>query len=129
MQFLGPAFFGDLAARKHHNMVRRLHGAHPVGDDQHGLARQQAGQRALHLGLVLHVKRGRGLIQQHDRRVFQKSAGNGDALSLAAGELGTVFADRREVALGQLRHKLVAVGRAGGREDFLIRTTSWNTME
>ena len=38
-----PALFGDLALGEHDDVIRRLHGAHPVGDDQHGFALQQTG--------------------------------------------------------------------------------------
>ena len=47
-----------MAIFQHHDVVRPGHGAHPVGDDQHRLAGQQAGEGSLHLGLVLHIQAG-----------------------------------------------------------------------
>ena len=79
------AFLCDLAVCKHDDVIRCLHGAHPVSDDQHGLALQQTGQSALHPGLVFHVQRGRGFVQHHNGRVLQDGPGQRHALLLAAG--------------------------------------------
>ena len=54
-------------------MVRPGHGAHSVGDDQHRLTGQQAGEGALHLGLVLHIQAGGGLVQQDDGAFFKSA--------------------------------------------------------
>src|SRR5260221_7509990 len=43
----------------------------------------------------------RRLVEDQDRSVLQESAGNGDALTLAAGELDTAFADPRIESFGQ----------------------------
>ncbi|CAN4015950.1 pyrroline-5-carboxylate reductase, partial [Dysosmobacter welbionis] len=83
---------------------------HPVGDDQHRLAGQQAGEGSLHLGLVLHIQAGGGLVQQDDGGVFQKRPGDGDALPLPAGELRPVLPDGGVIALGQAADELPAVG-------------------
>ena len=45
-----------MAVFQHHDVVRPGHGTHPVGDDQHCLAGQQAGEGTLHLG---HIQAGR----------------------------------------------------------------------
>ena len=44
-QLLGLAFLRDHAVREDDDLVGGLHGAHAVSDDQHGLARQQAGHQ------------------------------------------------------------------------------------
>ena len=82
-----------MAIFQHHDVVRPGHGAHPVGDDQHRLACQQAGERPLHLGLVLYIQAGGGLVQQDDGGILQKRPSDGDALPLPAGELRPVFSD------------------------------------
>ena len=66
--------------------------AHPVGDDQNRLAGEQAGEGFLNSALIFHVQAGGCLIQKDDRRIFQKRAGDGDPLALAAGEGGAVLA-------------------------------------
>ena len=81
-----------------------------MGDDQHRLAGQQAGEGSLHLGLVLHIQAGGGLVQQDDGGVFQKRPGDGDALPLPAGELRPVLPDGGVIALGQAADELPAVG-------------------
>ena len=55
--------FRHTAIGEDDDLVRRLHGAHAVGDDQHRLARQQAGERFLHFRFVLHVQGSGGLVQ------------------------------------------------------------------
>ena len=62
-QFGGGTLLRNPAVGQDDDLVRRLHGAHAVGDDQHRLARQQAGERFLHFRFVLHVQGSGGLVQ------------------------------------------------------------------
>ena len=102
LQQLGrAALLGNLAVFQNDDLIRRLDGTHPVCDDQNGFACQQAGQGALHPGLVLHIQGRRRLVQQDDGGVFQQRPGDGNALPLTAGELGPVLADRRRVPFGK----------------------------
>ena len=48
--------------------------------------------RALHLTLGFGIERGRGLVEQDDRRVLEQRPRNRNALALAAGELGAMLA-------------------------------------
>ena len=107
-QFIGTAFLSDLAVRKNNDFISSLHGTHAVGDDQDGLSFKKPRQRALHLRFVLHVQRGCRLIQQDDGRVFQERTGDGNTLTLAAGELCSIFADGRRITLRQFFHELIA---------------------
>ena len=109
-QLGGGALLGHAAVVQHHDAVRPGHGAHPVGDDQHGFAGQQAGEGALDLGLVLHIQAGGGLVQQDDGGILQKGPGDGDALAFPAGELGSVLPDGGIIALGQPADEFPAVG-------------------
>ena len=59
-----PSIFQD------DDLIGRLHRAHPVGDDQYGLSRQQSGQGPLNLGLVLHIEACSRLVQEHDGSVL-----------------------------------------------------------
>ena len=145
-QFRRSTLFCHPALREDNNLVRRFHGAHPVGDDQNSLAGEEAGEGFLNSALIFHVQAGGCLIQKDDRRIFQKRAGDGNPLAFAAGEGGAVLADHGLIALGQFPDKFIAPGGSGGCDHFLVRsapaaktdisitvsrnsTTSWNTME
>ena len=71
--------------------------------------RQQVGDGLLHGQLVLDVERGRRLVQQHDGRVAQDGARDGQALALAARQPAAVLPDARGVAFGQGAHEPVGV--------------------
>ena len=78
--FLDPALIDE------DNAVGHLAGeAHLVGDHQHGDAGVgQPLHQLQHLADHLRVKGGGGLVEQDDIRVHGQSAGNGNALLLAA---------------------------------------------
>ena len=111
---------GHTAVFQHYDVVGTRHGAHPVGNNQHRLACQQAGERTLHLCLVFHIQAGSGLVQQDDGGVLQKRPGDGDALSLSAGEFCAVFPDGSIISLGQAADELPAVGGLGRGPHFLV---------
>ena len=83
-----------------------------MGDDQRGAKRHQLAQRFLDLDFRLRVDRGRGFVQHQDRRVLQKHAGDGQPVSLAAGEFHPALPDQCFVSLGQLLDELVRMRRA-----------------
>ena len=60
--------------------------------------------------LVLGVREGGRLVKDHDGRVLQDGPGQGDALLLAAGEIGPLGADQGVHALGQLLQNVPALG-------------------
>ena len=91
-----------------------------MGNNDNRLTCKQTGERLLHHGLVLHIQACRRLVQQHDGRVLKQRTSDGDALALAAGELGAVLADHGVVALRHTTHELIAVGGMCGSQDFLI---------
>ena len=64
-------------------------------------------------------RRGR-LVEQDDRRVLEKRAGDRDALALAAGKLHAVLAAGRVVAAVEVHDEIVGVGRLGGGDDLLL---------
>ena len=81
-----------------------LDDADPVGIDdglqavRHhdgGAPDAQLVQRLLHLALGFGVERRRRLVEQDDRRLLQEGARDGDALALAARQLGALLADVR----------------------------------
>ncbi len=60
------SFFGHSAIGQNDDLIRRFHSTHTVGDNQHRFAGEQPRQSALNPGFILHIKRGRRLIQEHD---------------------------------------------------------------
>ena len=66
------------------------------------------------------VEGGGRLVEQDDRRVLEKRAGDRDALALPAGELHSVLAARRVVAALELHDEVVRVGGLGGGHDVLV---------
>ncbi len=79
-RFDHAAFFEDVDA------IDVMDRAEPVRDDEGGEAPHQGVQRFHDLRFRLEVKRAGRLVEQEDRRVFQKGAGQADPLLLAAAE-------------------------------------------
>ena len=65
-------------------------------------------------------ERGGRLVEQDDRRVLEKGAGDGDALALSAGQLHAVLAAGRIVAPLEARDEVMRIGRLGGGYDLLV---------
>jgi len=80
------ALFHHTAMIHDDDPVGLLHGRQPVGDDQTGAARHGAMDSVLNQTLVLGVQRAGGFVQQQDRRGAHECAGNGQPLTLAAGQ-------------------------------------------
>ena len=64
-------------------------------------------------------RRGR-FVQEDDRRVLEKGAGDGDALALPPGQLHAVLATRRIVAALEAHDEVVGIGRLGGGDDLVL---------
>ena len=90
-----------LAFGKDDNLVGAGNGVEAVGDDQGGAALQQPVERLTQPGFVLWVQVGGGFVQDDERRVFQESARQGDALRLPAAQTSAALADGSVVTLGQ----------------------------
>src|ERR1700722_1701661 len=69
------------------------------------------------MALGLGVERSGCFIEQDDRYVFDQSAGDRDALALAAGKLQAVFADRCVVAGWKVHDEIMRVRSLGGGDD------------
>ena len=119
-QFCRGTFLHYLTVRENDDLVRCLHGAHPMGDDQNRLSCKQAGESFLYLCLILHIQTCRSFVKEKDRRVLQESPCDGDTLALAAGEPGAVLADRRIIALWKMPDKLFTVGSLGRGKYFPV---------
>mgnify|MGYP000687891786 CR=1 FL=1 len=112
---------GDTAILHHQDLIRVLDGSQPVGDGEDRLPLGQGGQGLLDQVLVLRVHAGGGLVQDDDGRVLQNGPGDGDALTLSAGELLTRVPGGGVPAVLQTADKLLALGCPGGGEYLLIR--------
>jgi hypothetical protein len=88
-----------------------------VGDDEGGSALHQEVEAALDQGFGLGVERTGGLVQDQDARVGEDGAGDGEPLTLAAGELDAAFADDGFVPVGEALGELVDAGDAAGFEE------------
>ena len=84
---------GDAPALQHQHLVRHAHRAQPLRDDEGRPPDHQPFQRQLNQPLGFGVDARGGVIQQQDARVFQQSAGDGDALLLPAGERDAALPD------------------------------------
>ena len=84
--------------------------AQAVGDDERCSPLHEALHRIHDRRLGLDIDRTRGLIEHQNGGVFQKSAGQGDALPLAAREAHASLADLRFIALWKRSDEIVRVG-------------------
>ena len=87
-QIVMPAALDDLAALDHQNGVGVHDGVQAMGDDDGGAVLAEMLDRLLHLLFGFRIQRRGGFIEQDDRRILDQRAGDGDALALAAGQLG-----------------------------------------
>ena len=104
------ALLDDAAVLYHQDLVGVLDGGQPVGDGEDGLSFRQGGQGLLDQVLILRVREGGGLVQNHDGRVLQNRPGDGDALALAAGEGGAPLPDHRVIPIWQGHDEVMAAG-------------------
>ena len=128
VQLVGPAHLEQAAEIHHADAVGEREGFFLVVRDEHG----GDAELALHLAdgppqlfADLRVERAEGLIEQQHFGLVRERAGDGDALLLAAGELGgqaLVHAFERHQP-----QQLLAPLRRGPR-GFMRRTRSANSM-
>ena len=101
------AFFDDVATIHDRDFVGAGDGGQAVGDDEacpersrrSGAALEQSLQRGLNDALGLRVYAGGGLVENHDARVGEQGASEGDQLPLAAGQDRAALAHFRLVAI------------------------------
>ncbi len=112
--------FDDHAILHEVNRVGMRDGLQPMRDDDNGPIFEQACDRRLDMALGFAVQRCGRLIEQHDRCVAKKGAGDRDALALTAGQLNAVLPDRGIVTFGEARDEFVRVRGAGRSDDLGI---------
>lgn len=86
-----------------------------MGDyDDRGPARLEFVERLHQLGFAGRIQMGIGFVEQDDRRVAIKGAGNADALRLARGKALAAPAEERLIAARQLEDHVMGLGRLRG---------------
>ena len=78
---------------EHHDIIGVDDGREPVRDHHDRTPLREAGERLLDEDLVLWVGKRRRLVQDDDRGVLEDGTSEGDALLLAAREIGAVRSD------------------------------------
>jgi len=89
-------------------------------DHQGGPTPGEFGQCRLDLTLGVIVQRAGCLIEDEDPRIAQNGAGDGDPLTLAAGESVPSGADERVQPIWERRHDTLDLRRAQGCPDLLV---------
>ena len=115
------AHIGHSALLQHADLIRIHDGVEPVGDDEDCLTPDHFGNGLVHLLLILRIHEGGGLVQHHDRGVFQDRPGQRDALPLPAGEHFAPVPGHGVDAILQPGKELPALGLLRRSQNLLIR--------
>ena len=120
-QLLVGAHIGHSALLQHADLIRIHDGVEPVGDDEDCLTPDHFGNGLVHLLLILRIHEGGGLVQHHDRGVFQDRPGQRDALPLPAGKHFAPVPGHGVDAILQPGEELPALGLLRRGQHFLVR--------
>src|SRR5690349_13311177 len=99
----------DTAMLEYENEVSRHDARQAMRDHERAAVARKPVELLLDCPLGVRVQRGRRLVEDQDRRVFENRACDGDALSLAAGQHDAALADDRLVLLRQRGDETVDV--------------------
>ena len=89
-----------------------------MGDDKAGPVAHQPLECLLNESLRGGVDAGRGLVEDQDGSVFQKSSCDANALLLAHAQPDAPLTDPSIKPVGKASNELRGVGRLGGRDEF-----------
>ena len=115
------AALDDAAVVEDHDDVGVLDGRQAVRDDEHRAALHQLIHAALDDGLGARVDGRCRFIEDHDRRVGDRRAGDGDELALALREVRAVVGELRRIALGETRDEVVRAGELRRGDALFVR--------
>ncbi len=99
----GVAVLQHVAAVEHQDLVEAFDSRQPVGDDDCRPVLEKAIDGVRHSSLGFRVDTRRCFVEQHEVRRAQEQTGQGDQLTLAAGQPGT---SRPELGVQPLRHRV-----------------------
>jgi hypothetical protein len=88
-------------------------------DDESGTAQQKTLEGLQDRCLCPDIHSTGWFIENQDGRIFQESASKGNALTLASREPHTSLSNRRLIAFGEFRDKLVGIGGSSCRVNLL----------
>ncbi len=111
---------GDGAVGQHDDLIDAVDGGDAVGDDEGGAAAHEFLEGLHDRGLGGGIEGAGRFVEDEDRGVLQKRAGDADALALADAEMAAAFADLRAVAVGHGGDEVVGLGALGGFDDLLL---------
>src|SRR3546814_16279760 len=100
-QLAVAAALDQAALVDHQDAVGLQHGGEAVGDDQRRASGHEAVERLLHHALALGIERSGRLVEQQQWWVPEDGAGDGGALTLAAGRAQAILAETGVEALRQ----------------------------
>ena len=92
-----------------------------VSNYKQGLSLHQFGNGLLNIAFIVRIHTCSSFVQNDDRRIFQNTACNRNALLFAAGEALARLARRRVVALRELFDEFLALRGARRGPDLLVR--------
>lgn len=108
--------FNDCALVEDDDLVRLTHGGKTVGNDEDGAGCGEVFERGLDLLFSDRIDTGSGLIEDHQRRVFEKNSGDREPLFLSLGKADALFTDVGIEPIGETLNKLPCA-RPGERSD------------
>jgi len=114
------SFFHDHAPVDHDEPVGAQNRAQAVGNDQSRAGAEKIFHRLLDQPLTLAVETRCRFVEDHQRGVFEKNSGDGDALALSARELYAALADARIEPVGQALDELDRVRSLGRRANRIL---------
>lgn len=120
IEFLMVATGDDVPGIEDEDTVSVLNGAETVGDGEDGATFGERFKGRLYLMLAFRIEGGGGFIKDNDGGIFEKGAGDCDALTLSARETGAAFADKGIVSVIEGFNEFVGVGEAGGLTDGVV---------
>ena len=91
----------DAALLNHDNFIGVSDGTESVSDHEGGASAEEFGEALLDQAFAVAVEVGGGFVEDQDFGVGEDRAGDGDALTLAAGEFEAAFADQGVEAVGE----------------------------
>ena len=89
----------DAAGLEHENEVGVYDRRQAMRDDEHRPSGEQPIDGLLHQPLRLRVQRRRRLVEDEDRRIDEQRAGDGETLTLAAGQPRAALTEDRVVPI------------------------------
>ena len=88
------ALLDDAAMIENKNAVEPLHGGQAMGDDECCASFSEPIECVAYQGLGHGIEARRGFVKNQNRRAGQDRSGDGNPLTLAAGELDAALADQ-----------------------------------